>query len=182
MGIKYRLTSVNTLQKSFEEMCDLNLQYEGGRDTWTFLQARVTVVQAERCPDTGTITTPPYLRLTLADKGTKFHTKHQRLRRFPDWYSGKAKRTLHSLTPAMAKNCAYYRDTKQDTMRNMEQAFQDLHNKGYPESWWKHTLHQRFAQWGLPVREWRQTRRETIAPTTTNSTHSTHSWSTMTTR
>ena len=52
-------------------------------------------------------TAPPYLRLSLADKGQKYHTAHQRLRRFPDWYSGKAKRTLRSLTPAMAKNCAY---------------------------------------------------------------------------
>ena len=158
MGVKYRSTSVQTLQKSFEEMYDLKLQYEVGGDTWTFLQAQVTVVPAARCQDTGMTTAPPYLRLSLADKGQKYHTAHQRLRRFPDWYSGKAKRTLRSLTPAMAKNCAYYRDTKQDAMHNMQQAFSDLQNKGYPESWWKHTLYQRLARWGLPVQEWRETR------------------------
>ena len=158
MGVKYRSASVQTLQNSFEEMYDLKLQYEGGGDTWTFLQAQVTVVPAERCQDTGMTTAPPYLRLSLADKGQKYHTEHHRLRRFPDWYSGKAKRTLRSLTPAMAKNCAYYRDTKQDAMHNMQQAFSDLQNKGYPESWWKHKLYQRLAQWGLPVQEWRETR------------------------
>ena len=43
-------------------------------------------------------------------------------------------------------------------MHNMQQAFSDLQDKGYPESWWKHTLYQRLARWGLPVQEWRETR------------------------
>ena len=69
--------------------------------------------------------------------------------RYPDAHAPKAKNTLKSLVPTLAKNSGYYRDTRQDAQKNIKLITSDLAAKGYPNSWWHPLLHKCLKKWGL---------------------------------
>ena len=117
---------------------------EGVGDLWATLQGEIQVIQ-------GGPHGPPLVQLRLADKGTKFTEPHQRLVRYPDRFAPKAPRTLRSLVPAMAKNCAYYRDSRQDAQANVQLVITDLQSKDYCGRWWVPSLRGCLDKWGLPM-------------------------------
>ena len=76
MGLKYSSTTVQALQKSFENMYDLKLQYDGGGPTRNFQQAGVTVTDAQLNPKRHWSGLECLKRLKLLDKNKKFHTNY----------------------------------------------------------------------------------------------------------
>ena len=144
LGMKYVSTTFSELQSWMEGVYNLELQCEGMGDLWTTIQGEIQVIQ-------GGPHGPPLLQLRLADKGTKFTEPHQRLVRYPDRFAPKAPRTLQSLVPAMAKNCAYYRDSRQDAHPNVQLVITDPQRKDYCSRWWVPSLRGCLDKWGLPM-------------------------------
>ena len=104
MGVKYKFTSLSSLQTSFETMYDLSLQQQGGGDHWVFLQAHAFMAAPPNPPPPVPPNLPlpaPQVSLCLADKRKKFSKAHQVLLRFPDHFVAKARKTRSSLVPAI---------------------------------------------------------------------------------
>ena len=136
-------TPIDLLQTTFEGIYNLDLQWEGGGDHWITLQGDMTMEPQDPAHH------PPRVRLRLADKSLKHTAPHQFLMRYPDAHAPKAKGTLKSLVPTLAKNSGYYRDTKADARSNVKLVTTDLAVKGYPNSWWTPLLHKSLRKWGL---------------------------------
>ena len=94
-------------------------------------------------------THPPSIRLCLADKSQKHTAAHQFLMCYPDAHAPKAKGTLKSPVPTLAKNSSYYRDTRVDAQKNVKLITSDLAAKGYPNKWWAPLPHKCLKKWGL---------------------------------
>ena len=92
---------------------------------------------------------PPHIRLRLADKSLKHTSAHRFLMRYPDAHAAKARATLRSLVPTLAKNSGYYRDSREDATANICLITHDLASKGYPNVWWKPLLRTHLHKWGL---------------------------------
>ena len=90
---------------------------------------------------------PPCVRLRMANKSLKHTQPHQFLMRYPDAHTPKAKGTIKSLVPTLAKNSGYYRDTRADAQSNVHLVTTDLAIKGYPNSWWTPLLHKCRHNW-----------------------------------
>ena len=128
-------TPQKLLQTTFEGLYNFDLQCEGGRDHWITLQGDMTVNPQNPA------THPLSIRLCLADKSQKHTAAHQFLMRYPDAHAPKAKGTLKSLVPTLAKNSGYYPDTRVDAQKNVKLITRDLTAKGYPNTWWAPLLH-----------------------------------------
>ena len=142
-GVMFADTPQELLQATFEGIYNLDLQWEGGGDHWITLQGDMTVNPQNPA------THPPSIRLCLADKSQKHTAAHQFLMRYPDAHAPKAKGTLKSLVPTLAKNSGYYRDTRVDAQKNVKLITSDLAAKGYPNTWWAPLLHKCLKKWGL---------------------------------
>ena len=133
------------LQTTFEAMYNLDLQWEGGGDHWITLQGDMTLEPQDP------LQRPPRIRLRLADKSLKHTAAHQFLMRYPDAHAPKARTTLKSLVPTLAKYSGYYRDLPEDATANISLVTHDLESKGYPNTWWKPFLGTHLHKWGLDV-------------------------------
>ena len=142
-GVMFADTPQELLQTTFEGIYNLDLQWEGWGDHWITLQGDMTVNPQNPA------THPPSIRLCLADKSQKHTAAHQFLMRYADAHAPKAKGTLKSLVPTLAKNSGYYRDTRVDAQKNVKLITSDLAAKGYPNTWWAPLLHKCLKKWGL---------------------------------
>ena len=142
-GVTYSDTLNDMLQTTCEGIYNLDLQWEGRFDHWITLQGDMTV----ESPDP--TTHPPCIRLKLANKSLKNTAPHQFLMRYPDAHAPKAKNTLKSLVPTLAKNSGYYRDTREEAQSNVQLVTSDLAAKVYPNSRWTPLLHKCLRKWEL---------------------------------
>ena len=144
LGMKLVSASFSELHSWMEGVYILELQCEGVGSLLTTLQGEIQVIQ-------GGPRGPPLVQLRLAEKGTKFTEPHQRLVRYPAHFAPKAPRTLQSLVLAMAKNCAYYRDSRQDAQANVQLVITDLQRKDHGSLRWVPSLRGCLDKWGLPM-------------------------------
>ena len=96
-GIMFADTPSGLLQTTFEGIYNLGLQRDGEGDHWITLQGDMTMVPQDRAHQ------PPRVRFRLADKSLKHTAPQQFLMRYPDAHAPKAKVTLKSLVPTLAK-------------------------------------------------------------------------------
>ena len=142
-GIKYAQMPLDLLQQPFESVYNVDLQQEGSGQQWITLQGDMEISPGDVRHE------PPQVMLRLADKSLKFTSENQFLTRYPDSHAPKAKRTLCSLVPTLAKNAGYYRTTRPHVAENVNLVTQDLQVKSYPNGWWKPVLYRCLDKWGL---------------------------------
>ena len=125
MGVKYKSTSLDMLQLSFETMYETPTRGRGHR-LGRFAGSCMHVPHGAATP-TATATPQPHPCVSrMADKRKKFTQPYQLFKRFPDKFAAKARKTLSSLVPAMAKNSTYFRDSPTDAYSNAVQVQDEL--------------------------------------------------------
>ena len=101
--VMFTHTPRELLQASFEASYNLDMQWEGGGDQWITLQGDMTLEPQDPTQH------PPHIWLCLADKSLKHTSAHQFLMRYPDAHAPKARSTLWSLVPTLAKNSGWWK-------------------------------------------------------------------------